>query len=363
MSACPKFVTAHFPYWSKKEGHSVISYSGSKSDFLEGRDYFYLHEDIIEYVLQFGNVYDPVGISPKFLDNSCKRRAKEPENTKSVTNSVPDKIRKSERFGKADSALESILRSWREEKESEGFVFDVERNIFMGKRVRRFADCRSIDGTVVCYRTESFTQSPFFGIVRDDQVPEVLSLKEVYRGHDDFLRKARRPKFNNAKIDDDTMEMQSKIVDFGEDSRIESTALASSDIVTNLLADDQAKLLDFITTKSKKLEKLYSDLIYQVRQIQINLRASDGNASAPYVEMNTGHVDTLLSSLIQEHKNDVFSLKTSLFGNATNDVSEPLVSSSSDVSYGDDPFSGIAYCDTVSDNLHDQQSSSMIYEL
>jgi len=46
------------------------------SDFVEGRDYFYLPQDILQYLLKFGNNYDPVGISLKTKSQSKVIRTK-----------------------------------------------------------------------------------------------------------------------------------------------------------------------------------------------------------------------------------------------------------------------------------------------
>jgi hypothetical protein len=59
-----KYSHAYFPFWTKKEGQAIISHSGPTDDLQEGRDLFYLPTEILKYLLQFGNKYDPVGIAP-----------------------------------------------------------------------------------------------------------------------------------------------------------------------------------------------------------------------------------------------------------------------------------------------------------
>lgn len=59
-----KYSHAYFPFWTKKEGQVIVSYTGSTDDLQDGRDFFYLPSEILKYLLQFGNTYDPVGIAP-----------------------------------------------------------------------------------------------------------------------------------------------------------------------------------------------------------------------------------------------------------------------------------------------------------
>ena len=74
VSEFPKYSMAYFPSWTSKVGTVALSYRGSETDLLEGRDYFYLNEDVLEYLLTFGNQYNEVGTSPKFIVPDGGRR-------------------------------------------------------------------------------------------------------------------------------------------------------------------------------------------------------------------------------------------------------------------------------------------------
>lgn len=243
------------------------------------------------------------------------RRYREPVNSTNLTPERPRRARRLERPGATESLLATHFLSWKEEQESKGFIFDDKGDIYIEKRIRVFVQNRTVDGTVVCYRPESTEQGPMYGILRDDNVAEVYTLLEVHRSCCDFIRRAKRPNPENKSCEapDDIMELRAKIIALKEDHRIEMTERSAKSDRNHTYSEDQNKQLEYLSKNSKKLEKLYSDLLYQVRQIQQIQRA---NASTTTSTECVVGVDTVLSALIFEHKNEVLSLKESILSAA-----------------------------------------------
>jgi hypothetical protein len=174
---------------------------------LEGRDYFYTNDDVLEYLQQFGNVYDDIGVSNKF--ESLGRRARRsggnvPQDAQQTKSSAP-KV-------KAPS-LKSIkqeekLSVWRQRLLEDGFVFENATDVYVGKRIRRFFFIGPSDGEVICFRPETIDCGPMYGVLHDDKDTEVLDLIDIQRGYNDLMRGASREPFDYKLYDEEKEKTQ-----------------------------------------------------------------------------------------------------------------------------------------------------------
>jgi hypothetical protein len=198
----PKYGNAYFPSWSKKvndEGAKV--YESVTGDFLEGRDFFYTNEDVLEYLQLFGNVYDSVGISAKFESlgrrsrNSGKSTSTHDAQLKPVTpKPKTPSLKKLKRQEK--------LSVWKQHLLEDGFISESALDLYVGKRIRRFFYVGHSDGEVICFRPESADCGPMYGVVHDDGDTEVLDLIDIQRGYYDLNRGATQEPFDYKMYDE-----------------------------------------------------------------------------------------------------------------------------------------------------------------
>ena len=187
VTSCPKHSNAYFPFWTTRKipkSSDYVSATGSSlsSDILEGRDYFYEHKHIIEYLQLFGNKYDTSGLLDKLNVAQTSRRPR-----KSLNYSENDDAPQGPVITKVQRKDEK-LAAWRSELMLDNFCFDENVDVFVGKRVRRFFRVGHADGTCVCVRLETEETPPMYGVVHDDKDFEVLELIDVQRGYNDFIK-------------------------------------------------------------------------------------------------------------------------------------------------------------------------------
>ena len=215
----PKFSTSYFPFWSvnredMKEGESFFSVKSSQirshsggstpNDFLEGRDYFYEHKHIVDYLKQFGNEYHEKGLSDQFITEEGGRGGKRMSKLR-VCDQLMSQSSSSDRLSYAPSkrvlSKEEKVQLWRENLVAQGFIFDEGEDLFVGKRLRRFFTSQWCDATCVAYRRETFDTPAQYGVIHDDMDTEVLNLQDVSRASNDFVSERKMSMFDYVSKD------------------------------------------------------------------------------------------------------------------------------------------------------------------
>lgn len=254
VSKFPKYRYAYFPSWTNKvDGEGVKIYESVTGDFLEGRDYFYTNEDVLEYLQQFGNMYDSVGISAKF--ESLGRRSRSSGKSTSGLDVEQNKPKpKTPSLKKLKQ--EEKLSVWKQHLLEDGFICENAIDLYVGKRIRRFFFVGQSDGEVICFRPESADCGPMYGVVHDDGDTEVLDLIDIQRGYYDLNRGATQEPFDYKLYDENKSKAANvdlEEIEEAHSKEIEDLEMSHREKIRACREKTEEQVSEYFESKYKKL--------------------------------------------------------------------------------------------------------------